>query len=130
MVTAISVPENQPVTKQWLQSQVQWLQKTDDVFCVDFLQRVLLLSPPIDPNIEPEAEDYLKTLGTQWIVQVPSTVHIDILTPELYLGSENGLQEIWRLHEDTHEAFIHTFIPDENGYTHKLCHCSESQWLT
>ncbi|KAF2205659.1 amidase signature enzyme [Delitschia confertaspora ATCC 74209] len=115
-VTVVFCEKLRDITSAWIGSIIANYIAKDDVFTHEFLETIIFIySGSNSLNITDDAREYLKSQGVKTVVTSPLSPSNKQLTSGPYLCSSGRLYQVWKLHEDTHGAFLHTLVPDLSG---------------
>lgn len=100
------------VTKKWLMDSIDGWRSQDDVFRDDFLGGIAFtgVDRKEDLKIDPNAQNLLASLGICWTDVFSPKYREAVPLPGPYFVSSRQLLEIRRLYDDTHGAFVTSFI--------------------
>ena len=106
--TVMLLESGSQVTVDWVRRKLEAYRSMDDVFCDDFLTGVIFTGTitGVDYDISPEANEYLRSLGTTWIEVSDDDTGAMIPPPGSYLAMEGRLLEILLLYDDVQGAFM------------------------
>ena len=114
-ITVVFVPENTCLSIHDVREIIERY-RSDDVFRDEFLSGVLLTAVNCTAQIEPDAEGFLRSLGTRWFGKRSAASLERLPSPGPWYISGNELFEVLRLYDDDSSAFIHAFTTNLEWY--------------
>ena len=104
------------VTLDWIVTALDEFNSEDDVFQREFLETVLITYIGSDSlKITPKAREYLRSQGAGIVTSHRLNSHSENPIPGPYWFSNGHLHQVWKLYNDTHGAFLKTFVPGPTG---------------
>jgi hypothetical protein len=118
-LTVFEFDEQGPVDLNWITQAVKTYSDEDDVFQSGFLTTVLFWhDSATNLTVTNEATAYLHKQGTSGIFTHQATSRDKSIAPGPYYYAAGGLHPIWKLYEDTHDAFLQPLVLDQKGHVH------------
>ncbi|KAF1850932.1 amidase signature enzyme [Cucurbitaria berberidis CBS 394.84] len=121
LLTLFEFDQHGSVQLEWIKDKLNGFSAADDTFRPEFLETIVIShTSNCDLRITEEARMYLFEKGAT--VVTARQIGIDDMNPKSgpYHYSGEILRPLWKLYEDTHGAFLHTLVPDENNELLKL----------
>ena len=117
-VTVLCLGQEQVITKESLKKTIEYYDAIDDVFCREFLRGVILVSEADGgAKLGHDASELLKSLGTIWIEHLQAGGAEMMPASGPYLVHDRKLYEIWRLYDDSHDAFVTSLLQGREQVT-------------
>lgn len=115
-LTVFEFDEEGPVHLNWIKRTVAEYCELDDVFQPDFLKAVLFCHTcEGELSITNEAAAFLREQGATIITTSQALSNERKICPGPYYYLGGGLRSVWKLYEDTHDAFLQATILDRRG---------------
>ncbi|KAJ8110763.1 hypothetical protein OPT61_g6474 [Boeremia exigua] len=120
-LTVFEFTEKGPVQRKWVENIVAEYCELDDVFQPDFLKAVLFYHIGEERLIITEdAVAFLHEQGAVTITTRQAVGNERRICPGPYHYLPGSLRSVWRLYEDTHDAFLQATILDRSGEPYKI----------
>lgn len=110
------------VTPGWIKLALDEFYSKDDVFQREFLEAVLITHTGSDSlKVTSDAREYLRFQGAEIVTTRRLNSDSEMPTPGPYWFSNGHLHQAWKLYDDTHGAFLKTFVLGPTGYVLFMC---------